>query len=129
MGLLGAGRTDPELDTLRKEQGAWARLLGAGETVQSAHHLGRSTVLFTNRRLILVEEGMTGRQIDYLSVPYRSVTCFSVESSGAFNADAELRIWVNGRAAPIEKSFGRQIGPGADVYAVQALLAQHVTDA
>ena len=122
MGLLSNAKDDPERALLRKEHGAWAKLMGAGEQVSTVHRLGRTTMLFTNRRLVLVEEGMTGRKVEYVSIPYRSITSFSVDASGPFGADADLKLWVAGRSAPIEKQFA----PGVDVYAVQALLAQHV---
>jgi hypothetical protein len=122
MGFLSSTKDDTERAALRKEHGVWARLLGAGETVSTVHRLGRTTMLFTNRRLVLVEEGMTGRKVEYVSLPFRSITHFSVDAGGPFSADADLKLWVLGRSAPIEKQFG----PGVDVYAVQALLAQHV---
>jgi hypothetical protein len=125
MGLLSGAKDDPERALLRKEHGVWAKLLGAGEQVSTVHRLGRTTLLFTNRRLVLVEEGITGRKVEYVSVPYRSVTHFSVDAGGPFSGDADLKLWVAGRSAPIEKPFG----PSVDVYAVQALLAQHVAGA
>lgn len=121
MGLIGGSREDTSSSN-RREHGVWSRLLAPGESVQEAIRLGRTALVFTGRRLIVVEEGMTGRQVDYLSIPYRSITHFAVEASGQFSQDADLRIWVAGRTAPIEKSFGRE----ADVYAVQALLAQRI---
>lgn len=123
MGFMSGSKEDPERTSLRKEQGAWARLLGAGELVHAAHRLGRSTLLFTSRRLVIVEEAMTGRQVEYTSIPYRCVTHFAVEAGGQFSPDADLKIWVMGRTSPIEKQFGA----GSDVYEVQALLAQHIS--
>lgn len=122
MGLISGSRDDTPRPTSRREHGVWAPLLAPGEQVQEVHRLGRTNLVFTGRRLLMVEEGMTGRQVEYLSIPYRSITHFAVEASGQFSPDADLRIWVLGRAAPIEKSFGRD----ADVYAVQALLAQRI---
>jgi hypothetical protein len=121
MGIQVGLRGDSERASLRKEHAVWAPLLGTGEQVQAVHRAGRTTFLFTNRRLVLVEEGMTGRQVDYTSVPYRAITHFAVEAGGPFAADADLRLWIAGRANPVEKPFS----PGSDVYAVQALLAQY----
>ncbi len=129
MGLISGSRDSGSREegaagaASRREHGVWSRLLAPGEQVQEVHRLGRTTLVFTGRRLIVVEEGMSGRQVDYLSIPYRSVTHFAVEASGQFSPDADLRIWVAGRTAPIEKGFG----PDADVYAVQAALAQRIT--
>ena len=125
VGIIGGSREDPERTVLRQEQSAWARLLGQGEQVTTVHRMGRSTFVFTTRRLILAEEGRTGRQWEYLSVPYRSISSFSVEATGAFGLEADLKIWVVGRSGPVERQFSRD----ADVYAVQALLAQHTVHA
>ena len=122
MGLLGGSREDAARSVSRREHSVWTRLLAPGEQVQELYRLPRTTFLFTSRRLILVEEAMTGRRVDYLSIPYRSITHFAVEAGGVFAADADLRIWVAGRTSPVEKSFGADV----DVYAVQALLAQHL---
>lgn len=122
MGLLGSSRDDASPSPNRREHGMWTRLLAPGEQVQESFRLPRCTLIFTGRRLILVEEALTGRRVDYLSLPYRSITHFAVEAGGAFAAEADLRIWVSGRATPVEKAFGTEV----DVYAVQACLAQHV---
>ena len=123
MGLIGSSRDDPARSLNRREHGVWTRLLAPGEQVQELYRLSRTTLLLTGRRLILAEEGLTGRQVEYVSVPYRSITHLSVDASGPFAANADLRIWVSGRAAPLEKSFG----PEVDVYEVQAQIAHRMT--
>jgi hypothetical protein len=122
VGLISSAREGVSGSPSRREHEQWTRLLSPGEQVQDVHRVGRTTLVFTGRRLILVEEGLTGRQVEYLSIPYRSITHFAVEASGQFASDADLRIWVAGRAAPVEKAFAGD----ADVYAVQALLAHHI---
>ncbi len=122
MGLIGGSRDDTERAPNRREHGVWARLLAPGEQVQELFRLPRTVLIFTGRRLLVVDEALSGRQVDYLSIPYRSISHFSVDAAGMFAAEAELRIWVAGRTSPIEKSFG----PDVDVYAVQAELAQRI---
>lgn len=122
MGFITAPREDAGPGALRKEHSAWAPLLGGGEQIHSVHRLTRCTIVFTNRRLLIVDEGPTGRSFEYASYPYRQISHFAVEAAGHFAAEADLRIWVSGRSAPVEKAFGA----GVDVYEVQALLAQHV---
>ncbi len=96
-------------------------MLGAGETVLEVFRLHRTTLVLTNRRLVLVDEAISGRQVEYTSLPYRSISHTSVEAAGQFSPDADLRLWVVGRATPLERSFGSEV----DVYAVQALLVQY----
>ncbi len=122
MGLLSPGRDRTDLGGDRKVQlGAWSRLLGAGEQVLEVFRLTRCTFVFTNRRLVLVDEALSGRQVEYTSLPYRSISHSSVEAGGPFSPDADLRLWVAGRSTPIERPFG----PDVDVYAVQALIVQY----
>lgn len=111
----------------RVEPGAatreYGRLLGQGEQIQAAYRLIRDVILFTNGRLIFVnKQGMTGKKVEYQSVPYRAITSFSVETAGTFDLDAELTVWVSGRPAPLSFKFGK----GVDVYEVQAALAAYV---
>ncbi len=99
------------------------RLLGEGEQVHAAYQLVRDSFLFTDRRLILIDkQGVTGRKVEYHTVPYKSITHFAVETAGTFDLDAELKIWVSSTAEPIVRQFGK----GVDVYEVQALLAAFV---
>ncbi|MFD3656798.1 PH domain-containing protein [Streptomyces sp. 24-1644] len=101
----------------------YARLLGPGEQVNAAYLLIRDTILFTDRRLILVDkQGITGKKVEYHSVPYRSITHFSVETAGTFDLDAELKIWISGTPTPVQKTFSK----GVDIYEVQAILTQYV---
>ena len=118
-GLTGnASRVDPA--TAAQEYG---RLFAQGEQVHAAYQLVRDVFLFTDRRLILVDkQGMTGRKVSYHSVPYKSVTHFTVETAGTFDLDAELKIWLSGRGEPIVKQFSKNV----NVYEVQALLSAFV---
>lgn len=119
MALFGNAHT---VDTAAAQE-EYSRLLGQGEKVQVAYALIRDTILFTDRRLIFVDkQGITGKKVEYLSIPYRSITRFSVETSGTFDLDADLKIWVSGTSEPIEKSFTK----GVDVYEMQAILTQYV---
>jgi hypothetical protein len=120
MGLFGgmmgnASGVDPQ--AAAKEFG---RLLAQGEQIHAAYQLIRDSLIFTDRRLILIDkQGVTGRKIEYHSIPYRSITHFSVETAGTFDLDAELKIWISSTAEPVSQQFGK----GVDVYEVQALLA------
>ena len=75
----------------------YGRLLAQDEPVQAAYQLIRDAFIFTDRRLILIDkQGVTGRKVSYHSIPYRSITHFTVETAGRFDLDAELTIWLSG---------------------------------
>ncbi|PVE11729.1 PH domain-containing protein [Streptomyces scopuliridis] len=119
MALFGNAHT---VDPTAAQQD-YARLLGQGEQVRAAYTLIRDTMLFTDRRLILVDkQGITGKKVEYHSIPYKSITHFAVETAGTFDLDAELKIWISSNPAPIQKTFTK----GVDIYEVQAILTQFV---
>jgi hypothetical protein len=118
-GLLGNASQADVADT----EEALARILADGERVEQAFRLVRDMLIFTDRRLILVDrQGVTGRKAEYHSVPYRAITQFSVESAGALDLEAELKVWVSSLPEPIRKQFTR----GSSIYDVQKALAAHV---
>ncbi|TCD46680.1 PH domain-containing protein [Streptococcus sp. X16XC17] len=98
-GLLGnASQKDNEQVERQLET-----ILVAGERVELAFSLVRDLIVFTERRLILVDrQGMTGKKTSYKSIPYRSISRFTVETSGHFDLDAELKIWISSAMEPAE---------------------------
>jgi hypothetical protein len=107
-------------------QTEFARLLMKDECILCGYRLVRDVFMFTGRRLLLVDkQGLTGKKLEYLSVPYKSITKFSIETAGTFDLDAELKIWVAGSPDPVTQKFSK----GVDVYKVQTLLAKAVCGA
>ena len=78
---------------------------------------------FTDRRLLLIDkQGITGRKVDYHSIPYRSISHFSVETAGTLDMDSELKIYISSNPTPIEREFKK----GTDIIGVQRMLAEAV---
>lgn len=101
-GLMG-NASEVSLESLQTE---YSPLLVDGEMLQKGFKILRDMLVFTNKRIIIVnKQGLTGSKIEYLSVPYKSITRFSKESGGMMDLDAELKIWVSGTAEPIKKEF------------------------
>jgi len=98
-------------------------LLVDGEQIERGFKLFRDALAFTDRRLVLVnKQGVTGRKVEFLSIPYKSVTHFSVETAGDFDGDSELTLWISGQSTPIKREFAR----GANIIGIQRTLAQYV---
>ncbi|MFZ5656382.1 MAG: PH domain-containing protein [Pseudomonadota bacterium] len=98
-------------------------LLAPGEAVQRAFGFVRDLMVFTDRRLLLVnKQGLTGSKVEYLSIPYRAIVMYSLETAGHFDLDAELKLWVSGQSAPLSYVLGRSSG-ATDIVGI---LAQHV---
>ena len=90
------------------------------EPVQVAFKVVRDLFVFTDRRLILVDkQGLTGRKVQYLVIPYRAITSYSIENAGTFDMDSDLTIWISGRTDPIHK----HLKSGANIRGIQAAIA------
>lgn len=94
------------------------------EKVDLVFKLVRDLLVFTEKRLIIVDkQGMTGKKVEYKSIPYRSISRFSVETSGHFDLDAELKIWISSAELPAESL---QFKSDDSIVAIQKALAQAV---
>ena len=72
-------------------------LLLADEQVIGAYKAMRDGVVFTNKRVIVVNvQGITGKKKDYTSLPYSKIAAFSVETAGSFDLDSELELYFSG---------------------------------
>jgi len=115
MGLINASSAEPS--AFSEKHG---HALTEGENVHVAFKTARDWIAFTDWRIIYVDvQGLTGSKKQYLSVPYRSVTAYSVESAGTFDLDAEIKVYLSGRN-PIEF----KIAKNSDVAGMQSLMAE-----
>ncbi len=104
-------------------QEEYGQLLTAGEIIDAGFKVIRDTFIFTNKRLLLINiQGLTGKKTEYLSIPYSKITKFSIETSGHFDLDAELKLWIGSDLEPIEKKFNKKV----NIYDLQKILATHV---
>lgn len=106
-----------------KVQSELVDLLAPSEKVEHAYKLIRDLIVFTNKRLMLIDkQGMSGKKVEYHSIPYKSIVHFSIETAGTFDLDADLKIWLSGSAVPIQKKFNKSL----NIYKVQSVLAEYV---
>ena len=123
MGLLDGVLGNASKIDSAKVQDEFAQILAPSEKVEHAYQLIRDYFVFTDKRLVLVDkQGMTGSKVEYHSIPYKSITHFSVETAGTFDMDPELKIWISGTPTPVQKQFNKQLS----IYDVQAVLAGYV---
>ena len=117
---LAGNATETEVEVFEELYG---ELLIEGESILRGFKLLRDSFLFTDKRLIIIDkQGVTGKKIEFHSVPYKSITQFSTETAGSFDGDCELKIWVSGVHDPIKKEFRR----GSDIMGIQKMLASAV---
>lgn len=123
MGLLDAvlgNASEVSVEEVEKDLGP---IMGDGERVERAFKVVRDMYIFTTGRLLLIDkQGLTGKKVDYTSIPYKSIKTFSVETAGHFDMDSELKLWISGRHEPIVK----ELKHGSDVVGIQKLLADKI---
>jgi hypothetical protein len=118
-GLMG-NASEVNIGDVQKE---YAKVFYRNEKVEKAYKLIRDMFIFTDKRLLLVDrQGITGKKVEYHSIPYRSISHFSIETAGNFDLDAELKLYISGSAVPIEKKFNKSL----DIYELQSVLAEYV---
>ncbi len=114
MGLLNASAADPSAFIE-----AHSHVLTEGEDVLVVFKTVRDWIAFTDWRVIYIDvQGLTGSKKEYLTVPYRSINAYSIESAGTFDLDAEIKIYLSGRD-PIQF----KIAKNSDVSGMQKLMA------
>ncbi len=120
MGLFSGESKNSASAEIRKFHAEYGQLLIDGEIIEAGFVVARDTLLFTNKRLIVIEvQGVSGRQIEYFSIPYTSIKKFSVQTGGSFDLNAELKLWIGNETTPLEKRFTSEL----NVYEVQKILA------
>lgn len=124
MGLFSALMGNAGAVSLEKLNEEYAKLLNEDEEIELGFKLLRDTFIFTSKRLILIDkQGITGSKTEYLSVNYKHISRFSIETAGTFDLEAELKIWISSEPVPsISKKFNKSV----NVYDVQKVLAHHV---
>ena len=72
-------------------------ILTDGESILSSYKGIRDGVVFTDKRIIAINvQGITGKKKDFTSMPYSEIQVYSVETSGVFDLDSELKLWFSG---------------------------------
>lgn len=103
MGLFSGLMGNATQQANEKVEKSLKDVLTVNEEVDLAFKLVRDWIVFTDKRLIIIDkQGVTGKKTEYKSIPYHAISRFSVETSGHFDLDAELKIWISGSLDPVE---------------------------
>jgi hypothetical protein len=94
--------------------------LVSGEAVDAAFVAPTGVILFTDRRILLVQrEHLLEARIETSSYPYRAVRHFSIQEGEAAESRSTLRIWLSDEPQPLHL----RANPGTDLRPLQRLLA------
>ncbi len=97
-------------------------LIVRGENIIASFKDIRDGVVFTNKRIIAVNvKGVTGRKTDYTSIPYKSISTYSIETAGILDLDGELEVYVS----PIGK-IKFEFSGGADIKVIEKAISESI---
>ena len=58
---------------------------------------GRDSSFFTTLRVLVKDRrGLTGKKINYRSIPYHNIQAWRTETAGSLDSDTELNLWSKG---------------------------------
>jgi hypothetical protein len=94
-----------------------------GETLVASFQALRDKIVFTNKRIISINvQGLTGKKVDYTSLPYSKVQAFSVETSGVFDLDCEIELMFSGVTGLVRF----EIRGSFDIKGFNRVLSEHI---
>ena len=97
-------------------------LLLPDEKILGVYKSVRDYVMFTDKRFIAVNvQGITGKKQDIPSMPYKNITCFSVETAGTLDIDSELEIYISAVGKVKFEFTGR-----SDIVEIGKMISQNV---
>ena len=108
-----------QLSAVRKEVSS---LVVEGEEIECAFMTVRDQVIFTNKRIFVVNvQGLTGKKVSYLSYPYSKVQYYGIETAGLLDIDSELILAFN-NGANLQFDFKSYV----DIEKLNNLISQYV---
>jgi hypothetical protein len=97
-------------------------LLLQDESIDLGFKAIRDEFYFTTHRILFVDKhGITGKRTEYKSCPYHSIKAFSVETSGGFDSDSEMKVYAGSLDLSID--FDKE---KVDIFEIQKYLSGHV---
>ncbi len=98
------------------------QLLINDETIIAAFKTIRDQVIFTNRRIFVINvQGITGKKRAYFSYPYSKIQYFGVETAGVLDIDSELVVaFSNGTI--LQFDFKSKV----DICRISALISHYI---
>ena len=98
------------------------QLLINDETIIAAFKTIRDQVIFTNRRIFVINvQGITGKKRAYFSYPYSKIQYFGVETAGVLDIDSELVVaFSNGTI--LQFDFKSRV----DICRISALISHYI---
>lgn len=73
------------------------KFLSEKENVQFCVKTVRDVAVFTDQRILVADkQGITGKKVEYYSIPFKSIVTYSIETAGRLDLDSEIKLTLSG---------------------------------
>jgi len=57
----------------------------------------RDAAVFTDKRILIADkQGLTGKKVEYCTIPYKSIVTYAIETAGMLDLDSEIKLTLSG---------------------------------
>ncbi len=57
----------------------------------------RDAAVFTDKRILIADkQGLTGKKVEYCTIPYKSIVAYAIETAGMLDLDSEIKLTLAG---------------------------------
>ena len=101
------------------------QILQVDEGVDAVYKIGRDLCVYTTKRVLLIDkQGITGKRVEYRSIPLRYALAYKIETSGHLMSEPKIRIYMEG-APDVKQDLAKG---SSDVWGVNKILANHILE-
>lgn len=73
------------------------KFISEKETVQFCVKTFRDVAAFTDKRILIADkQGITGKKVEYFSIPFKNIVTYSIETAGRLDFDSEIKLTLSG---------------------------------
>lgn len=102
------------------------KMLAKNESPLFAVKTIRDVAIFTDKRILIADkQGITGKKVEYCTIPYKSIITYSIETAGTFDLDAEIKLILSG-GIRIELQFFKDKKMGGLLFRVYDTITEYV---
>ncbi|KUO61433.1 MAG: hypothetical protein APF84_09020 [Gracilibacter sp. BRH_c7a] len=71
--------------------------LSRNENIYFAVKTIRDAAIITDKRILVADkQGITGKKIEYYTIPYKNIVTYAIETAGTFDLDSEIKLTMSG---------------------------------
>lgn len=73
------------------------KLISSKENICFVVKTIRDIAVFTDKRILVADkQGLTGKKVEYYTIPYKNIVTYAIETAGTFDLDSEIKLVLSG---------------------------------